>query len=175
MNKTANIPRTFFHASALALMIIAVAPGCDPYGSDGNEGGNGDGGNGGASGFCGNTPSDFTLLNCGNPASAYCAALCFQSEIRNSPEGQYGVCNFPDGTSCEEWAFLDGKCGDSFSYCNNHGGRIKNTKETDGSAMFEYALCLFPDGSECLEEEYIAGKCRPSQCRSWSLRGGCTQ
>jgi putative hemolysin len=46
-----------------------------------------------------------------NPASVYCQKLGYKLEIRTNPDGsQYGVCIFPDGTECEEWAFFRGEC-----------------------------------------------------------------
>jgi putative hemolysin len=47
-----------------------------------------------------------------NPASAYCQERGFKSEIRTAADGsQSGVCVFPDGTECDEWAFFRGECG----------------------------------------------------------------
>jgi inhibitor of cysteine peptidase len=47
-----------------------------------------------------------------NPASAYCEEQGYRVEIRTDEEGnQYGVCIFPDGSECEEWAFFRGECG----------------------------------------------------------------
>ena len=47
-----------------------------------------------------------------NPASAYCLGKGYTSQIRTAPDGsQYGVCIFPDGAECEEWAFFRGECG----------------------------------------------------------------
>jgi len=50
-----------------------------------------------------------------NPASAYCEDQGYELEIRESEEGQYGVCIFPDGSECEEWEYYRGECkiGDS--------------------------------------------------------------
>jgi putative hemolysin len=46
-----------------------------------------------------------------NPAAKYCADQGFKSEIRTATDGsQYGVCKFPDGTECEEWAYSRGVC-----------------------------------------------------------------
>ncbi len=46
-----------------------------------------------------------------NPAAKYCADQGFKSEIRTAADGsQYGVCKFPDGTECEEWAFSRREC-----------------------------------------------------------------
>ncbi len=47
-----------------------------------------------------------------NPASVYCAQSGYTLEIRTSiGGGQYGVCIFPDGSECEEWAFFRHECG----------------------------------------------------------------
>jgi putative hemolysin len=46
-----------------------------------------------------------------NPASAFCEQQGGQIEIRtDSNGGQYGVCQFQDGTECDEWAFFRGEC-----------------------------------------------------------------
>lgn len=46
-----------------------------------------------------------------NPASKYCVEKGYKLEIRTNPDGsQYGVCIFPDGSECEEWAYYSGRC-----------------------------------------------------------------
>ena len=46
-----------------------------------------------------------------NPASKYCVDQGYELEIRSDELGnQYGVCIFPDGSECEEWAFFRGEC-----------------------------------------------------------------
>ena len=45
-----------------------------------------------------------------NPASQFCEARGFQSEIRDEADGQVGYCLFPDGSECEEWAYYRGEC-----------------------------------------------------------------
>jgi putative hemolysin len=46
-----------------------------------------------------------------NPASKYCVDQGYRLEIRSDEAGnQYGVCIFPDGSECEEWAFFRGEC-----------------------------------------------------------------
>jgi putative hemolysin len=46
-----------------------------------------------------------------NPASTYCVEQGGASEVRRGEDGsQYGVCTFPDGSECEEWAFFRGEC-----------------------------------------------------------------
>ena len=46
-----------------------------------------------------------------NPASVYCQEQGGRLEIRTDADGsQAGYCVFPDGSECEEWAFLRGEC-----------------------------------------------------------------
>lgn len=46
-----------------------------------------------------------------NPASVYCEENGGTLEIReDATGGQYGVCIFPDGSECEEWAYFRGEC-----------------------------------------------------------------
>ena len=53
-----------------------------------------------------------TQANLPNPASVYCEGQGNHLEIRTSADGsQVGVCIFPDGSECEEWAFMRGECG----------------------------------------------------------------
>ncbi|WP_087131181.1 putative hemolysin [Caballeronia pedi] len=45
-----------------------------------------------------------------NPASVNCARQGGTLQIVDSGKGQLGMCRFPDGQSCEEWALLRGEC-----------------------------------------------------------------
>ena len=45
-----------------------------------------------------------------NPATEFCLQKGYRSEIREGKDGQYGVCIFPDGTECDEWAYFRGEC-----------------------------------------------------------------
>jgi putative hemolysin len=45
-----------------------------------------------------------------NPASVYCEQIGGTVEILKNPDGsEYGMCNFPNTTSCEEWALYRGE------------------------------------------------------------------
>lgn len=47
-----------------------------------------------------------------NPAAVYCQKQGFRLEVRTDSEGnQSGVCIFPDGSECDEWAYFRGECG----------------------------------------------------------------
>ncbi len=51
-----------------------------------------------------------------NPASVYCQQQGYISEIRTAPDGsQAGVCIFPDGSECDEWAYFRSECKPSTS------------------------------------------------------------
>jgi len=51
------------------------------------------------------------LIGLANPASSYCLQQGYTLEIRTDTDGsQYGVCTFPDGSECEEWAYFRGEC-----------------------------------------------------------------
>jgi putative hemolysin len=47
-----------------------------------------------------------------NPASVYCTQGGHKLEIRTAADGsQNGICVFPDGSTCDEWAYFRGECG----------------------------------------------------------------
>src|SRR5512140_3253871 len=47
-----------------------------------------------------------------NPASVYCVQKGNKLEIRTAADGsQNGICVFPDGSTCDEWAYFRGECG----------------------------------------------------------------
>jgi putative hemolysin len=51
------------------------------------------------------------MVGMANPASVYCEEQGYTLEIRTGADGgEYGVCLFPDGTECEEWAYFRGEC-----------------------------------------------------------------
>jgi len=68
------------------------------------------------------TPETFTIIQekidnqgnsttLANPASEFCIKNGGKIEMRiDSQGGQFGICHLPDGTECEEWAFLKGEC-----------------------------------------------------------------
>jgi putative hemolysin len=55
--------------------------------------------------------TDTPLVNMPNPASVYCEQSGNTLEIQTAADGsQSGVCIFPDGSSCDEWAYFRGEC-----------------------------------------------------------------
>jgi len=56
--------------------------------------------------------TDTPLANLPNPASVYCEQQGNKLEIRTAADGsQTGVCIFPDGSECDEWAYFRKECG----------------------------------------------------------------
>ena len=52
------------------------------------------------------------VLNMANPASVHCEQNGNTLEIQTAEDGsQSGVCIFPDGSTCDEWAYFRGECG----------------------------------------------------------------
>ena len=88
-----------------------------------------------------------------NPASFYCTEMGYDLEMRETKAGTQGICIFPDGSECEEWDFLAGRCGAVFSYCQRQGYTIK-----PGDSI---GTCEFPNGSSCSEYEMFIRECKP--------------
>lgn len=86
----------------------------------------------------------------GNPAAMYCAGLGYQLDG--------SACAFPDGTSCDQWAFFRGECGQARSFCNLHGGTVTSETRDFGEWTAVLAVCTLPAGKKC-DETLYAGSC----------------
>jgi putative hemolysin len=105
-----------------------------------------------------------------NPASAYCEQQGYSLEIRTAYDGsQSGVCTFPDGSECDEWAYYRGECMPASNganmpnpasvFCKQQGYKLDIRPAEDGS---QTGFCIFTDDSECDEWAYFRGECQPS-------------
>ena len=90
-----------------------------------------------------------------NPASVYCQGLGFEEQTRENDHGQYGVCIFPDGSECDTWDFLAGRCGQEHSYCVEQGYDLQAKEDSS------IASCIFDDGSTCSEFLFFEDECKP--------------
>ncbi|MCJ7659436.1 MAG: DUF333 domain-containing protein [Anaerolineales bacterium] len=55
--------------------------------------------------------TDVPQVNMPNPASVYCEQNGNKLEINTATDGsQSGLCVFPDGSTCDEWAYFRGEC-----------------------------------------------------------------
>jgi uncharacterized protein len=64
-----------------------------------------------------------TMIAMANPASVYCVKKGGNLQIKKDKQGnEYGLCIFPDGSTCDEWQFFNKKCkkGDSLKKSGKH-------------------------------------------------------
>jgi putative hemolysin len=75
-----------------------------------------------------------------NPASVYCTQQGNKLEIRTAADGsQNGLCIFPDGSSCDEWAYYRGECGPAVQNGPTPAIAIDATAEATGGDSEEQA------------------------------------
>ncbi len=111
----------------LAILLVTVLPGAPSTWAAGTE--------------TGPTPAGFSGFR--NPAAVYCQeVLGYPYRIVRTPKGDIGQCVMPDGTQCDAWQFLTGRCGDAFNYCARID--LETSTRSDGLDPFspEYAVCV---------------------------------
>jgi putative hemolysin len=75
-----------------------------------------------------------------NPASVYCEQEGNTLEIRTAADGsQSGVCVFPDGSTCDEWAYYRGECGPVAQISPTPAMAVEATTEASGGNTEENA------------------------------------
>lgn len=58
------------------------------------------------------TSTELSQAGMPNPAAIYCTQNGNKFEIQTAADGsQSGICIFPDGSSCDDWAYFKGECG----------------------------------------------------------------
>jgi uncharacterized repeat protein (TIGR01451 family) len=82
-----------------------------------------------------------------NPAAIYCQELGYEYQVVDAADGQHGICVLPDGSECDAWGFLQGKCGQSYSYCATQGYELVTKSDGKNSFSGEYGVCV-RDGQE---------------------------
>ena len=74
--------------------------------------------------------------NMPNPASLYCEQNGNKLEIVTAADGsQSGICIFPDGSSCDEWAYYRGECGPATQTSPTPAKTIESTVNASGGYM----------------------------------------
>ena len=74
--------------------------------------------------------------NMPNPASVYCEQNGNKLEIHTAEDGsQSGVCVFPDGSTCDEWAYFRGECGLEAQKSPTPATTIETTLNASGGYM----------------------------------------
>ena len=72
-----------------------------------------------------------------NPASVYCEQNGNKLEVVTAADGsQSGVCIFPNGSSCDEWAYYRGECGPATPIPSTPAATIDATTEENGSGGY---------------------------------------
>ena len=106
-----------------------------------------------------NTTSTTTIAN---PASEYCKEVGGTLNIKTNGSGnQYGLCDFEDNKSCEEWALFRKECPiggvkitgyDTIDqkYCAWIGGKTLAVKDS---------ICELPNQDKCSTIDLYNGKC----------------
>jgi len=123
-------------------------------------------------------------LGMANPASVSCGKIGGKTEIKTSADGgQYGMCTFTNGTSCEEWALFRGEgCTANVTVaattiaataapanvtgsvgmanpasvnCGKVGGKTEIKTNADGG---QYGMCTFTNGTSCEEWALFRGE-----------------
>ncbi len=79
------------------------------------------------------TGTDIPQVNMPNPASVYCTQNGNKLEIRTAADGsQNGICVFPDGSTCDEWAYFRGECGPAAQKSPTPTLTVEATKKASG-------------------------------------------
>jgi putative hemolysin len=78
-----------------------------------------------------------------NPASVYCEQNGNKLEIRTATDGsQSGICIFPDGSTCDEWAYYRRECGPATSAVT-----VEATTEASGGTAERASGGYMPPGT----------------------------
>ena len=115
------------------------------------------------------TPAAAATVGMANPASVNCGKIGGTTEIKTATDGgQYGMCTFANGTTCEEWALFrnegcnagvtaavttkasesTGLANPASVNCVALNGTIDIRKNADGG---EFGMCTFANGTSCEE------------------------
>lgn len=127
-----------------------------------------------------------------NPAMVYCTALGYNYSDVEIPEGQVGMCTFPDNTSANADNFLRGKEALQWSYCSKQGYEVKHVVDLEFCNISdECTVCVLSNGTEIevtklMGLSFEEGKCGdricsigenylncPQDCSSGSRDGYC--
>jgi putative hemolysin len=80
--------------------------------------------------------TDIPQAEMANPASVYCVENGNKLEIQTAADGsQSGVCVFPDGSTCDEWAYFKGECGPATQIDPTPAMTVEATLDASGGYM----------------------------------------
>lgn len=80
-----------------------------------------------------------------NPAAVYCEEMNGVFKTISTPRGEKGICSLNEGAlECGAWDFLEGKCGNEYSYCVRNGYGIETVADGENQFSKDYAVCVPP-------------------------------
>lgn len=89
------------------------------------------------------------VVGMANPSAVYCEDMDYEIIVEETEGGQIGVCKFSETEKCPTWLFLEGKCGEEYSYCAKQGYKIKTTDDPEKCLLGgECAVCVLENGTE---------------------------
>jgi putative hemolysin len=84
--------------------------------------------------------TEISPANMPNPASVYCVENGNKLEIQTAADGsQSGVCVFPDGSTCDEWAYFRGECGPAAQESPTPAATVAATQKASNDGAGENA------------------------------------
>lgn len=82
-------------------------------------------------------------LGVANPAAIYCQEMGYEYQNITEEDGsQHGVCVFSNSSSCSDWEFYKGKCGQEYSYCAKNGYDLISVADGHDQSSYEYSVCM---------------------------------
>ena len=92
--------------------------------------------------------TDIPQVNMPNPASVYCEQNGNKLEIQTASDGsQNGICVFPDGSTCDEWAYYRGECGPAAQKSPTPAVIVEATTEASGGIEEQASGGYMPPGA----------------------------
>jgi len=83
-----------------------------------------------------------------NPASVYCTQDGNKLEIHTAADSsQNGICIFPDGSTCDEWAYYRGECGPTAQKSPTPAMTVEATTEASGGTEEQASGGYMPPGT----------------------------
>jgi putative hemolysin len=101
---------------------------------------------------------DCEKISPANPAASYCTLLGYSYERMTTASGDaIGACKFPDGSTCPQWDFYAGKCGQQYSYCAQKGYQVKTGTDGNDPYSSEYSVCVDDQEKEIGSATQLSG------------------
>jgi putative hemolysin len=115
-----------------------------------------------------NTPAarDAQARRISNPAAVYCTDMGYAYLITSDGAGgQSDTCSMPDGSLCAAWDFLEGKCGQPYSFCARQGYGLRVAADGKNPFSTDYAICVDRQGKDVGPATELVGlAAKLSQC-----------